>query len=42
MKNGLGDVFYYDAEGQLTDSVHDAANRRRGEGVSARIATVLA
>ena len=25
-ENGTGDVFYYDAEGQLTDSVHDAAN----------------
>ncbi|MEY2564968.1 MAG: hypothetical protein QOH88_3161 [Verrucomicrobiota bacterium] len=25
-ENGLGDVFYYDAEGQLTDSVHEAAN----------------
>jgi hypothetical protein len=26
MENGLGDVFYYDAEGQLTDSVHGAAD----------------
>jgi RHS repeat-associated protein len=26
MENGLGDIFYYDAEGQLTDSVHEAAN----------------
>jgi RHS repeat-associated protein len=26
MENGLGDFFWYDAEGQLTDSVHNAAN----------------